>query len=370
VRTAASLAVLACGMTAALWLRLPPAVPEGSAVATVAGLIAGSLIAGVMIGRSRNRAALVSGLALLAAALWCLTAAPTSVTLTRLFVGALGLGAGMAFLAANELVWAAAWGNRTAALTLLNLPLPLGVLVNPALAPEAALPASAALATLALAFAAWAPTAPPPAPAEPETAAAPQPPALPHLALLLFLYAACEAATWNSLAEYWRVARVLDRQTAWLIVSYGLPLGLMAGRAASTRLLAAIAPLALVRYAGFAMAFATALMLLARSPSASCVAAFVVGLAMAPVLPAVLGAAAGALPRRPALGMAIALAAAWVGVAASAPALACIAGRSSLPTAMLLLPALSLGVALAAAMWRATSLRFRAKPASVRRTPE
>ena len=344
MRTAASLAVLACGMAAALWVRLPPGVPGGAGVAAAIGLVAGSLAAGFLIDRSRPKAALMCGLTALAAALWCLAAAPPQAWL-RLAMGVLGVGAGMSFLAANALVWAAAPANRAATLNFLNLPLPLGVLVSPVLASATAVPASAALATLALAAAAWA-AVPPGAPAPSEAAAAaPIRPAIPLLGLLLFLYAACETGTWSWLVEYWRVARVLDRETAWLILAYGLPLGLMAGRAASARLLAAIPPLTLVRFAGFAMAFATALALLARSPSASCVAAFVVGLAMAPVLPTLLGMAGEALPRRPATGMGMALAAGWLGMAASSPLIAWIAERSAVPTAMLLLPALSLGVA-------------------------
>lgn len=346
MRTAASLAILACGMAAALWLRMPSAAPPGAGLAPAIGLVAGSLAAGWLIGRSHCKAALVGGLALLGAALWCLAAAPPSDTWMRLAAGALGVGAGMSFLAANALVWGAASANRAAALNVLNLPMPLGVLLNPVLAPEIALPATAVLAGLALAVAAWAPM-PPGISALPETAGRKRP-ALPLLALLLFPYAACEAGTWNWLAEYWRMARVLDRQTAWLILSYGLPLGLMAGRAASARLLGAIAPLAMVRYAGFAMAFATALALLARSPSASAVAAFVAGFAMAPVLPTLLAVAGEALPRWPAAAMGMALAAGCLGMAASSPAIARIADRSSLPTAMLLLPALALGVAITA----------------------
>ncbi|HMD69831.1 MAG TPA: MFS transporter [Bryobacteraceae bacterium] len=349
--TAPRLAVLACGMAAALWLGLPPAAPSGAGVAPAIGLLAGSLIAGLTIGRSGRKAALVCGLAWLSAGLWCLAAAPASHAWMRLSMGALGLGAGMSFLAANALVWAAAPANRAAALNLLNVALPLGVLVNPVLPPATALPASAALATLALAFAAWMPLAPF-APAPLDTAAVEKRPAIFLLALLLFLYAACEAGTWIWLVEYWRSTRVLDRQTAWLIQASGLPLGLMAGRAGAARLLAAIPPLTVVRFAGFAMAFATALMLLARSASASCVAAVVVGAAMAPVLPTVLGMAGEALPRWPATGMAMALAAGWLGLAASSPLIVGIANRSSLSAAMMLLPALSLAMALVAMAMR------------------
>ena len=54
MRTAASLAILACGMAAALWLRTPPAAPEGAGAATAIGLVAGSLAAGLLIDRSRR----------------------------------------------------------------------------------------------------------------------------------------------------------------------------------------------------------------------------------------------------------------------------------------------------------------------------
>ena len=344
MRTAASLAILACGFAAAMWPGFPPAVAGGAGVAAAIGLGAGSLIAGLPAGRSGRKAALVCGLALLSAALWCLAAAPAPHAWMRLSMGALGLGAGMSLLAANALVWAAASGNRAAALNLLILPIPVGALVSPVLPPEIMTLAAAALATLALAFAAWTPM--PSGAAVPlETTAVEKRPAISLLALLLFLYALCEAGTWNWLVEYWRTARVLDRQTAWLILSYGLPLGLIAGRAGSARLLAAIPPMAVVRVAGFAMAFATALMLLARSPSAACVAAFVVGVAMAPVLPTTLAAAGEALPRWPAAGMGMALAAGWLGLAASGPLIAWIASRSSLRTAMTMLPALSLAMA-------------------------
>ena len=349
MRTAASLAVLACGMAAAPWLRLGPSAEDAPAVAAVAGLIAGSLIAGVLIDRARRRAALVCGLAVLGVALWCLAAGIVAPAGPHFLLGALGLGAGMSFLAANALVWAAAPGSRAAALCLLNLPLPVGGILNPFLTPETALLAAAALATVALAIALWAPM-PPPAPAPPEVR-----PATSLLALVPFMYAVCEAASWHMLAAFWRVAHVLGLVTAYLIVSYGVPLGLIVGRAASARLASAIAPLTLLRFAAFAMAFATALMLLARSPSAACVAAFVVGLAMAPVLPTLLALAGGALPRRPATGMAIALAAGWLGVAASAPLISWIADRSNGHLAMLLLPLLSLGIALATVPMRYSS---------------
>ncbi len=343
MKPAAILGILACGMTAAVWLRLAPGL-ESVGVAPGIGLVAGSLIGGRLIRRGSHKATLVAGLALLGAALWCLAAVPAAQSLAampaaqswmRLASGALGLGVGMAFLAANASVQAAASGTRATALTLLNLPLPAGVLLNPILSPATMLRLAAVVATVALAAAAGM-SAPPR-----ETGAEERRPARLLLALLLFLYVVCEAGTWTWLVRYLGAAHVLDGETAWLILSYGLPLGLMVGRAGCARILVNVAPPTVVRFAAYAMTFATALLLLARSPSASWTAAFVVGIAMSPVLPTLLAMAGDAL----AMGMV--LAAGWIAVAASTPLIAWIADRSSLPVAMLLLPALSLGMALA-----------------------
>jgi fucose permease len=333
-------------MTAAAWLRLAPGL-ESVGVAPGIGLVGGSLIGGWLIRRGSHKAALVAGLALLGAALWCLAAVPAAQSLAavpaaqswmRLASGALGLGVGMAFLAANASVPAASGeisGQRATALTLLNLPLPAGVLLNPILSPVNMLRLAAVVATVALATAVG--MSMPPR----ETGVEVTRPATPLLALLLFLYVLCEAGTWTWMVRYMGAARVLDGETAWLILSYGLPLGLMVGRAGCARILVNVAPPTVVRFAAYTMTFATALLLLARSPSASWTAAFVVGIAMAPVLPTVLAMAGDAL----AMGMV--LAAGWIAVVASTPLIAWIAGRSSLPTAMLLLPVLSLGMALA-----------------------
>ena len=277
--------------------------------------------------------------ALLSVALWCAAAVPPSHLWMRLCSGTLGLGGGMALLAADALIAAATSRSRAAALNLLHLMFPVGVLVNPPLSAEPLALAAAATATLALAFAAWTPMAlPAPAPREGGTAP------VPLLALLLFLYAICEAGTWIWLARYMDAARVLDRATAWLVLSYSLPLGLIVGRIGVSRILVNVAPLPVARIASFALAFTTALMLLARSPSASWIGGFSVGVAMAAILPTTLAMSWDALPRLPATGMAIVLAGGWIGLAASSPLIAGIADRSSLPVAMLVLPVVSLAM--------------------------
>jgi len=337
MKIAAGLAILACGF-AAVWMSLwrAPADP----LPLCAGLAAGSLLAGWLVDRWRPKPVLVAGLLLLGAASRCLAAIPRFDAWPRLWMGALGLGAGMTLVAANALVPAAARGGRAATLNLLNLLLPVGAVFSAAFGPDPV----ARLATLVCAVAALGGALWTRAPAPPESAAAETRPAIPLVALLLFLYAACEAAIWSRLVAYMSAVKVLAPETSWQILCYGLPLGLIAGRVWSARLLANVAPPRVLRFASLAMTFSTPLLLLARSPSASWIAGFLVGVAMAPVLPTTLAMASDALSRRPATGMGIALAAGALGLAASGPLIAWIASRSSLPTAMLILPVLSLGM--------------------------
>jgi hypothetical protein len=354
MRTAAGLATAACGFAAAVCLGLAP-VPAAGGMAACVGLVAGSLAAGALFDRGWGKAALVAGLAWLSAGLWSLAAGGAAQASIPLSMGALGLGAGMALLAANALVWAEAPVNRAGALNLLNLLLPLGVLIL-GLGTPATRGAAAVVATAALAVAMWTPAARR-APEPPEPAAAGKRPAISLLALLLFLYAACEAGTWGWLVEYWRAARVLDRETAWRILCCAAPLGLIAGRAWSARILANVAAPRVVQVAAPATAFASALLLLARSPSASWIAGFLVGAAWAPVLPTTLALAGEAWPQTPATGMGMVLAAGALGLAAGSGLIAWLSGLSRLPTAMRALPALALAMALVAmAMpWRSGS---------------
>jgi hypothetical protein len=356
MRAAAILAMLACGMTLAMWMRLAPS-PEFASLTPGLGLVAGSLAAGLLIDRGKRKAALVGGLALLCASLWYVAAAPWYVAATagplpwfRLGAAALGLGGGMAFLAANATMAASATGSRAAALNLLHLLPPVGVFSISVLSARTVTVAAALLAALALGVAVWKPM---PAGAlaqgaKAETAARRGGTVLLVLALLLFLYAIGEAATWNWMVGYLDAARVLDQETTRLILSTAFPLGLVVGRIGISRILRNVAPITVARMASFAMAFTTALMLLARSPSASWVGGFAVGVAMAAILPTVLGAAYDALPRWPATGMGVVLATGWIGLAASSPLIVQIADRSSLLTAMLALPVVSLGMGLLA----------------------
>lgn len=331
-------------MTAAMWLRLSPVFSDAG-LAPVIGLVAGSLVSGPLIDRRGHKTGLVAGLTLLSAGLWSLDLGPASQGWLLFSSGVLGAGGGMAMLAANALISSITSGSRAAALALLNLPLPVGMLCSPVLSPVTLGYAAAAMATLSLSFAVFTPMPQP----EPRNLTAPAPAGgLPIflLALLFALYVMCEAATWNWFVQYAGAVRILDKSDAWIVLSYGMPLGLILGRAGFSRILINVAPAKVVRMASCAVAFTTALLLLARSPSASWIAAFCVGVAMSPLLPATLGAAQGAFLRKQATGMGIVFAAGWIGLAANAPAIGYIADRSSLPTAMLLLPISSVAMAL------------------------
>ena len=99
MRTAASLAILACGMAAAPWLRLGSSAEDAPAVAPVAGLIAGSLIAGVFSG---NHAAQTNG----AAQAESQVGGPVAIMEVLWHSGDLGLNFTLAFIAVISLTLA------------------------------------------------------------------------------------------------------------------------------------------------------------------------------------------------------------------------------------------------------------------------
>jgi len=348
---AAGLGILACAFAAPVWVYAWPFI--GTARLELGlGLVAGPLLAGWLIERWRHKPVLVAGLVLLGAALSGLQSAPDAWM--RPLMGVLGLGAGMTLLAASALGWASGAASPAAALNRLHMLLPVGVILFLPLGLPNLGRLAVPLAAVAVAAALWT-RMPPRAPVPPEPVApgAARRPAIARLALLLFLYALSEAAIWSLLVPLMSAAHVLARETSWQMLCYGVPLGLIAGRACSARLLANVPPPGVVRVASLAMAFSTALLLLARSPSASWIAVLLVGAAMAPVLPTVLAMAAASLPRWPAAGMGMALAAAWLGLAASTPLVLWGASSPRLVAAMWLLPVASLAMAAVAPPKRA-----------------
>ena len=341
MKLAAILSVLACGVTAAMWLRVSPVMGD-TAFAPAVGLVVGSLICGLLLDRWSYKAALILGLAMLSVGLWRLVLGPSSHVTLILSAGVVTAGAGMTMVAANAVILPATVLRPGSALAVLNVVLPVGMLCNPVLSPAVISYAAATLASVSLACAVLMPM--PPAAAL-ETAPGKTAPGPAAIMLVFLLYGLFEGTIWNQLVKFFGAIAVLDRTDSWEVLSYGVPLGLMIGRIGSARILANVAPSAVLRIGGVAMAFAAGLLLLAHSPSACWLAAFCLGITMAPALPAVLALSFRALPRRPGLGLALVVAAGALGLAASVPLVALLRERFGLPMALLLLPAAALLIA-------------------------
>ena len=340
MKLAAILSVLACGVTAAMWLRVSPVIGN-TGWAPAAGLIGGALLGGIVLDRSRHKLALIVGLALLSGGLWRLLLGPASHLALVLGSGLVAAGAAMSMLAASAVVLQTTILSHGSALAVLNVVLPVGMLCNPVLSPSTISYAAATLATLSLAAAIATPMA--------EATDRARDGIAPHVIPLIVLFALFglyEGVIWNWVVPFLGAIHVLDRSDAWQVLSYGVPLGLIVGRIGVARILANVKAVTVLRFNAAAMAFAAGLLLLARSPSACWVAAFCLGVAMSPVLPATLALSNRVLPRSPGMGMGVVFASGAIGLAASVPLIEALSARFGLPGAMLLLAATPLPMAL------------------------
>jgi fucose permease len=168
-------------------------------------------------------------------------------------------------------------------------------------------------------------------------------PALLVLALLLFLYVACEVGVWNWLVRH-LIAQGVPEGKALTILSLGFALGLLIGRVIASQVLTSVDAKTVLIGAAVLMAITTYLMLQSASPAMAQVMVFLAGIAMAPVFPTTLGVV-GARFRGDTAATAIGIAVTfgWFGLALSSPIIGGIAGEDPkrLKKALLLLPAAS-----------------------------
>jgi fucose permease len=163
-------------------------------------------------------------------------------------------------------------------------------------------------------------------------------PALYLLALLLFLYVACEVGVWNWLQEY-LIERGIEKSRALNILSLGFALGLLVGRVAVSPVLMKVRAATVTLCAAVLMAITTYLMLQTNDPAIAWAAVFCAGLAMAPVFPTTLAMVGDAFPKGTATAMGIVITCGWIGLAVSSPIIGNINKSTNLETALLLLPA-------------------------------
>lgn len=168
------------------------------------------------------------------------------------------------------------------------------------------------------------------------------------LALMLFVYVACEVGVWNWLVRH-LIAQGVSETKALTILSLGFALGLLIGRVAVSPVLGSLTPKQVLLGSGIFMAVMTFVMLQSKSDTVAWITVLLAGIAMAPVFPTTLAVVNANFEKTAATATGIATTAGWLGLVVSSPIIGSIAGDDPkrLKTALLLLPVFSLVLAAA-----------------------
>ncbi len=358
---AAIMAIFVYGMIAAMLgtilpnlserFRLTPKQNGTIAMAQAFGLIIASVSAGPLIDNQGKKVGLVLGLALIAAALFLLPKSKGYRSIV-LYLFLLGLGGGIIVTGANALVSDIGEERRASLLNFLNLFFGLGGLATPFISANLLkrdafklcyLTALLTVATLVVHFG---------APIPPPTGERAFNPAeigqitgnvsLYLLALLLFLYVACEVGVWNWLPRH-LIAQGIPESKALNILSLGFALGLLLGRVAVAPILINVEEKTVTLAASILMVITTYVALQITKARVAWLAAFCAGLAMAPVFPTTLAMVGNRFPVATATAMGIVITCGWIGLATSSKIIGGIAGEDPkrLKRALLVLPAFS-----------------------------
>jgi fucose permease len=361
---AAVLAIFVYGMIAATLgtilpdlskrFSLTPKQNGNIAMAQAVGLMAGSLFVGPLTDTQGMKTALLLGLGLIVAALLGLRLAGGYGAIAG-FMLLLGIGGGAIVVGANGMPPHIQVGTLSTAgvYNLLNLFFGLGGLVTPLVAANLLRNNSSKLVAFAAALAAvtlavHASTAMPGPSGEVQFQVSALGSllgqgALLALALLLFLYVACEVGVWNWLARH-LIAQGVPEAKALNVLSLGFALGLLLGRVAVSPILISVPPERVLLGAAILMAITTYVMLKTASPNAAWVAVFCAGVAMAPVFPTALAVVNAKFTAMAATATGIAVTAGWLGLVVSSPLIGGIAGEDPkrLRKALLVLPVFSI----------------------------
>lgn len=315
------------------------------------GLIIASVGVGPLIDNQGKKAGLVLGLALITLALFLLPKS-TGFGSIMAYLFLLGLGGGIIVTGANALASDVNETGRATTLNLLNLFFGLGGLATPFISANLLnrnsvrlcyLVAGLTAATLVIHIA----TAMP-GPSGGKTfvfsdvALVLGKPALFLLALLLFLYVACEVGVWNWLTQH-LISQGIPESRALNILSLGFALGLLIGRVVVSQILRTVPAETVTLAAAGLMAVTTFWMLRTRTPAAAGVAVFLAGVSMAPVFPTVLAMVADRFHTMTATAQGVAISSGWIGLAVSSRIIGSIAGGDPkrLRKALLVIPAAS-----------------------------
>jgi len=357
---AAVLAIFVYGMIAAMLGTILPDISRrfsltpkqnGTIAMTQAvGLMIGSLFVGPLIDTQGKKVGLVLGLGLITLALFGLRGVKGFASVAAMML-LLGIGGGVVVTGANALAAdiKIEWLSMAGVYNLLNLFFGLGGLLTPLVAARLFANNSSRLLVFAGTLAAITllvnGIAPMPAPlgavAFQFSAVADllANPGLLLLALLLFLYVACEVGVWNWLARH-LIAQGVSESKALTILSLGFALGLLIGRVVVSRVLSGVSPEHVLVGASALMTVTTLIMLQSKSDTVAWITVFLGGIAMAPVFPTTLAVVNARFSAMAATATGIAVTAGWFGLVVSSPIIGGIAGEDPkrLKKALLVLP--------------------------------
>ena len=330
------------------------------ALAQGLGFVIASVLGGALMDRKGKKIGLLLGLGLVAAALFLLANAPGYTAIIVAMVG-LGIGAGIILTGANALGSDVSESKRAAILNFLNIFVGLGGLATPfvagnLLSGDAVRVAYAGAIITSATFVLHLLTKMP-SPIRAVSGVSSQTssgvfrrPVLYVLALIIFLYTACEFGIWNWLVKY-LISRGIQETSALNILSLGFALGLLLGRVAIAPVLIKIPPLHVVLGAAVLMAITSYSVLQVSDATMAAAAVFCSGLAMAPVFPTTLAVLANIFQQGTATAIGFTITCGFTGLTVSSAIIGWLSGRDpgGLRTALMVLPIFSLvivGIAL------------------------
>jgi FHS family L-fucose permease-like MFS transporter len=330
------------------------------ALAQGVGFVIASVSGGALMDRKGKKIGLLLGLVLESASLFLLANAPGYTAIIVAMVG-MGIGAGIVLTGANALGSDVSESKRAAVLNFLNVFVGLGGLATPfvagnLLSGDAVRVAYAGAIITSATFVLHVLTKMPApiragngVPSQGSSAVF-QRPVLYVLALVIFLYTACEFGMWNWLVKY-LISRGIQESSALNILSLGFALGLLLGRVAIAPVLMRIPPLHVVLGAAVLMAITTYAVLQVSDPTLAAVAVFCSGLAMAPVFPTTLAVLANIFQQGTATAIGFTITCGFTGLTVSSPIIGWLSGTDpgGLRTALMVLPMFSIvivGIAL------------------------
>jgi len=298
------------------------------ALAQGLGFVIASVLGGALMDRKGKKIGLLLGLGLVAAALFLLANAPGYTAIIVAMVG-LGIGAGIILTGANALGSDVSESKRAAILNFLNIFVGLGGLATPfvagnLLSGDAVRVAYAGAIITSATFVLHLLTKMP-SPIRAVSGVSSQTssgvfrrPVLYVLALIIFLYTACEFGIWNWLVKY-LISRGIQESSALNVLSLGFALGVLLGRVAIAPILLKIPPLHVVLAAAVLMAITTYSVLQVSDPKMAAVAVFCSGLAMAPVFPTTLAVLANIFQQGTATAIGFTITCGFTGLTVSSP---------------------------------------------------